>query len=52
MNGISQSRPASYNLRSQIGFFRPNVNSKYFEISFLRYMAAKVWDMVTNDIKN
>ena len=30
----------------------PNVNSEYFGINSLRYMAAKVWDMVPNDIKN
>ena len=30
MNGIVQSRPASYNLRSQIDFTRPNVNAEHF----------------------
>ena len=30
----------------------PNVNSKHLGISSLGYMAAKVWDMVPNDMKN
>ena len=52
MNDIFQPRAVRYNLRSQIDFTRPNVNSEHFEISSLRYMAAKVWDMVPNDMKN
>ena len=52
MNDIFQSRAASYNLRSQIDFTRPNVNSEHLRISSLRYMAAKVWVMVPNDMKN
>ena len=52
MNDIFQPRAVSYNLRSQIDFTRPNVNSEYFGISSLRYMAAKVWNMVPNDMKN
>ena len=52
MNDIFQLRAVRYNLRSQIDFTRPNVNSEHFGISSLRYMAAKVWDMVPNDMKN
>ena len=52
MNDIFQPRAVRYNLRSQTDFTRPNVNSEHFGISSLRYMAAKVWDMVPNDIKN
>ena len=52
MNYIFQPRAVRYNLRSQIDFTRPNVNSEHFGISSLRYMAAKVWDMVPNDMKN
>ena len=52
MNDIFQPRAVSYNLRSQIDFTRPNVNSEHFGISSLRYMAANVWDMVHNDMKN
>ena len=52
MNDIFQPRAVRYNLRSQIDFTRPNVNSEHFGIISLRYMAAKVWDMVPNDMKN
>ena len=52
MNDIFQPRAVRYNLRSQIDFTRPNVNSEHFGVSSLRYMAAKVWDMVPNDMKN
>ena len=52
MNDIFQTRAVSYNLRSQIDFTRPNINSEHFGISSLRYMAAIVWDMVLNDMKN
>ena len=52
MNDIFQPRAVRYNLRSQIDFTRPNVNSEHFGISSLRYMAAKVRDMVPNDMKN
>ena len=45
MNDIFQPRVVRYNLRSQIYFTRPDVNSEHFGISSLRYMAAKVWDM-------
>ena len=52
MNDIFQPRAVRYNLRSQIDFTRPNVNSEHFGISSLRYMTAKVWDMVPNGMKN
>ena len=52
MNDIFQPRAFSYNLKSQIDFTRPNVNSERFGISSLRYMAAKAWKMVPNDMKN
>ena len=52
MNHIFQPNTFSYNLRSQIIFARPNVSSEHFRISTPRYMAAKVWDMVPNDMKN
>ena len=52
MNDIFQERGASYNLRYQIDFTRPNINSEIFGINSPKYMAAKVWDMVSNDIKN
>ena len=52
INDIFQPRAVSYNLRSQINFTRPNLNSEHFGIRSLRYMAAKVWDMVPNDMKN
>ena len=52
MNDIFQPRAVSCNLRSQIEFTRPNVNSEHFGISSLRYMAAKVWNMVPKDMKN
>ena len=51
MNDIFQPRAVSYKLRSQIDFTKPNVNSEHFGISSLRYMAAKDWDMVPNDLK-
>ena len=49
---IMNPRAVRYNLRSQVDFTWPNVNSEYFGISSLRYMAAKVWDIVPNDMKN
>ena len=52
MNDIFQPRAVSYNLRPQIDFTRSNVNPEHFEISSLRYLAAKVWDTVPNDMKN
>ena len=52
MNDSFQPRAVSYNLKSQIDFTRPNLNSEHFEISSLRYMAAKVWEMVPNHMKN
>ena len=41
MNYIFQPRAVSYNLRSQIDFTRPNVNSEDFGISPLRFMAVQ-----------
>ena len=51
MNDIFQPRGVSYNLSSQIDCTRLNANSEHFGISSLRYMAAKVCDMVPNDMK-
>ena len=45
MIDIFQLRAVSYNLRSQIDFNRPNVNSEHFGTSSLIYLTAKVWDM-------
>ena len=52
MNDIFQPRVLNYNLRSQTDFARPNARSEHFGINSLRYMSAKVWDMVPNDMKN
>ena len=52
MNDTFQPRAVRYNLSSQIDFTRPNVNSEHFVVSSPRYMAAKVWDTVPNDMKN
>ena len=52
MHDIFQPRAVSYNLRSPVDSARPNVNSEDFGISSLSYMAAKVWGMVANDMKN
>ena len=52
MNHIFQPRAVSYNLRSKTDFIRPIVCSEHFGIIYLRYMTAKVWDMVPNGIKN
>ena len=52
MKDIFQLRALSYSLRSQTDFTRPNINSDYFGISSLRYLAAKVLGMVPNDMKN
>ena len=41
MSDIFQPRAVSYNLRSQIDFATPNVNSEHFGISSFRYMTAK-----------
>lgn len=52
MNDIFLPRAVSYNLRSQIELTRPNVTSEHFGINSLRYSAEKVWNMVSNDMKN
>ena len=51
INDIFQPRAVSCNLRSQIDYTRPNVNSEHFEISSLRYIASKVWGMLPNGMK-
>ena len=50
MNDIFQPRAVSYNLRSQIDFTRPNVNSEDFGIGSLRFMAVQSWDIVFNEM--
>ena len=50
MNNISRPRAASYSLRYQTDFARPNLNSEHIGINCLRYVASTVWDMVPNDI--
>ena len=52
MNDTFQPRAVRYNLRSQTDSTRPNANSEHFGISCLRYIDAKVWDIVPNDMKN
>ena len=52
MNEIFELRNVSYNLRSQTDFDSGLARTNSFGIDSLKYMAAKVWDMVPNDIKN
>ena len=49
---VFQPRAVSYNLRSLIDFTRSYIISEHFGITSLRSIAAKVWDMVPNDMKN
>ena len=48
---VFQPRAVSYNLRSLIDFTRSYIISEHFGITSLRSIAAKVWDMVPNDMK-
>ena len=41
-----------YNLRTQSDFFRNSVNRSKYGLNSIRFLAAKVWQMVPMEIKN
>ena len=44
MCNIFETRNLDYNLRSKIDFIRTRVNTSSFGLSFLKYLATKIWD--------
>ena len=46
MGDIFETRNLGYNLRSQIDFIRTRVNTSSFELSSLKYLTTKIWDIV------
>ena len=52
MCDIFETRNLDYNLRSQIDFLRTRVNTSSFGLSFLKYLATKIWDIAPYDIKS
>ena len=49
---IFETRNLGYNLRSQTDFLRTFVNTSSFGLSSLKYLAAKIWDIVPYKIKS
>ena len=49
---IFETRNLGYNLRSQTDFVRTFVNNSSFGLSSLKYLAAKIWDIVPYEIKS
>ena len=41
-----------YNFRFQTDFVLPGVNTTYFGLHSLRYFSSKIWNVITNEIKN
>ena len=41
-----------YNLRFQINFVLPGVNTTYFSLHSLRYFSSKIWTVISDEIKN
>ena len=41
-----------YNLRFQINFVLPGVNTTYFSLHSLRYFSSKIWTVIPDEIKN
>ena len=52
MCDIFETRNLDYNLRSQIDFLRTRVNTSSFGLSFLKYLATKIWNIAPYDIKS
>ena len=52
MCDIFEIRNLDYNLRSHIDFIRTRANTSSFGLSSLEYLAAKIWDIVPNNIKS
>ena len=51
MCDIFETRNLDYNLRSKIGFRRTRVNTSSFGLSFLKYLATKIWDFGLSFLK-
>ena len=49
---IFETRNLGYNLRSQTDFLRTFVNTSSFGLSSLKYLAAKIWDIIPYKIKS
>ena len=41
-----------YNLRFQTDFVLPGVNTTYFGLHSLRYLSSKIWNVISDEIKN
>ena len=52
MCDIFETRNLDYNLRSQIDFIRTRANTSSFGLSFLKYLATKIWDVLPYEIKS
>ena len=45
-------RSEDYNLRTQTDFIKPSTNTTRYGLKPLNFFASKVWDMITDEIKN
>ena len=52
MGDIFETRNLDYNLRSQIDFIRTRVNTSSFGLCSLKYLTAKISDIVPYEIKS
>ena len=49
---IFETRNFNYNLMSQTDFVKTRVNTTSFGLNSLKFLAAKIWDIVPCDIKS
>ena len=52
MCDIFETRNLDYNLKSHMDFIRTRANNSSFGLSSLKYLAAKIWDIVPYEIKS
>ena len=52
MNSIFPPRLIKCNLRTQSDFCRDSINSSKYGLNSVRFLAAKVWQMVPMEMKN
>ena len=52
MLDLFQKREVNYNIRSQKDFSLRSVNTSSYSLKFLRYLAPKIWNLLSQDIRS
>ena len=52
MLDIFPLRSVDYNIRTQTDFIKPSTNTTRYNLKSLNFVASKMWDMISDEIKS